>query len=335
MTIVISVQALEDLVAAVFVRHGLAPASARTVAAAVAAAERDGSRSHGLFRLPGYVATLKSGWIDGNAQPVVSDAAPGLVKVDAANGFAQVALAVGAPLLREKARRQGIAALAIHQSHHFAALWPDIEPFAVDGFVAMAFVNARSRVAPWGARRKFLGTNPMAFACPRNGALPLVWDQASSVMAQGEVLLAAKEGHALPDGIGLDSQGNATCDPKAILEGGAMLPFGGHKGSAIAFMVEIMAAAVTGGRFGYQDRSADFPGAQTSNAGETIILIDPVRSAGDSVGDRLVGLFEGLAAAGVSRLPADARYARRRKSIAEGIAVPQETYDMVQGYLKE
>lgn len=333
MIVVLSVAELTELVTAVLARHGVAPSSARIVAGVVAAAERDGSRSHGLFRLPGYVSTLKSGWIDGGARPIVTDAAPGLVAVDAANGFAQPALAAGASLLRSKARLQGIAALAIGNSHHFAALWPDIEPFAEEGFVAMAFVNARSRIAPWGARKKFLGTNPMAFACPRPGGLPLVWDQASSVIAQGEVLHAANQGHALAEGIGLDSAGDPTIDPKAVLDGGAMLPFGGHKGSAIAFMVEIMAAAFTGSRFGFEDQSAAFPGALTTNAGECVILIDPGRTGGEGVGGRLAGLFEGLAAAGVERLPGDTRYARRRKSILEGVAIPQETYEAVKRML--
>ena len=334
MSTVLSVDELASLVASVFERHGVSPENARIVAGVVAAAERDGSRSHGLFRQPGYVSTLKSGWLDGHAVPVVTDAAPGLVAVDAANGFAQPALAAGAPMLREKARTQGIAALAIRNSHHFAALWPDVEPFAEEGFLALAFVNARSRVAPWGARKKFFGTNPMAFACPRPGGPPLVWDQASSVVAQGEVLLAATQGHELAEGIGLDSAGNPTTDPKAVLEGGAMLPFGGHTGSAIAFLVEILSAALTGGRFGYEDKSAAFPGALTTNAGECVILIDPSRTGGDDVGARLGGLFENLAATGVERLPGDTRHAHRRKSLQEGIAIPDVTYAVVQRLLK-
>lgn len=335
MSVVLSVDELTALVTAVLVRHGVCASNANIVAGVVAAAERDGSRSHGLFRLPGYVETLKSGWVDGNATPIVTDPAPGLVAVDAANGFAQPALAAGGPLLRSKARSQGIAALTIRNSHHFAALWPDVEPFAEEGFVAMAFVNVRSRVAPWGARKKFLGTNPMAFACPRPGGPPLVWDQASSVVAQGEVLLAANQGHALEAGIGLDAAGDPTTDPKAVLDGGAMLPFGAHKGSAIAFMVEIMAAAVTGGRFGFEDRSAAFPGALTTNAGECVILIDPHRTGGEGVEWRLGGLFDGLAVAGVERLPGDARYARRRKSVSEGVVIPRATYDAVQRLLVE
>ena len=161
---IVSVSELTDIVVRVFVRHGVAAENAAMVAETVVAAERDGSASHGLLRLPGYVSTLKSGWVDGRARPLVADAAPGLVATDAANGFAQPALRASAEMLRDKARRQGIAALAIRDSHHFAALWPDVEPFAADGFIALAMANARQRIAVWDGTQKVLGTNPMAFA---------------------------------------------------------------------------------------------------------------------------------------------------------------------------
>ena len=104
----VSVNELTDLVTRVFRRHGVSAENAGPVAETVVAAERDGAASHGLLRLPGYVLTLRSGWVDGGAVPVVTDAAPGLVTTEAANGFAH-------------------AAVAIRNSHHFAAVWPDIE----------------------------------------------------------------------------------------------------------------------------------------------------------------------------------------------------------------
>ena len=175
--------------------------------------------------------------------PVVTDAAPGLVATEAANGFAQPALRASAPLLRAKSRYQGIAAAAIGNSHHFAAVWPDIEPFAAPGFIALAMANGRQRMVVWGGNRKLLGTSPMAFACARPGRLPLVWDQASSVMAQGEILLAAQRGDMLPEGVGLDADGRPTTNPHAVLGGGSILPFGRHKGASIAFMIEIIGSA--------------------------------------------------------------------------------------------
>ena len=318
----VSVDALLDLVTRVLLRHGASASNVAPVAATIVAAERDGSASHGLLRLPGYVATLKSGWVDGRAVPVVTDAAPGLVVTEAANGFAQPALRTSAALLREKARSQGIAALAIRSSHHFAAVWPDIEPFAADGFIALALVNGRRRMVVYDGKRKVLGTSPMGFACPRVGKPPLVWDQASSVMAQGDVLLAAQRGEMLPEGVGLDADGNPTTDPRALLDGGgAALPFGGHKGSSIALMIEVMAGALTGGCFGFEDRSAEYPGAQTSKAGQTVILIDPSRVRGNRYFERIESLFAALSESGVTRLPADRRYARRERSLRDGIVL--------------
>lgn len=333
MEITLRPDALQDLVARVFAANGMSAENARIVAAVVAAAERDGAHSHGLFRIPGYIGTLRSGWVNGRSVPRVSDAAPATVATDADNGYAQVALAASRSLLLEKAKRNGIALLAVRNSHHFAALWPDVEPFAAAGLVALSFVNTRSRVAPWGATKRLLGTNPMAFACPRRDGPPMVWDQASSVMAMGEVMLAARDGHDIAAGVGIDAQGRPTTDPKAIMAGGALLPFGGHKGSALAAMIEILAAALTGGRFGFEDRSAQFPGAESSNAGQSLILIDPATTAGAGFAERVEALFSQFGSAAVSRLPADRRYTARRKAERDGIVVDLKTHDYLRSLL--
>ena len=329
----VSIGELTDLVLRVFLRHGVSRENAGPVAETVVAAERDGAASHGLLRLPGYVSTLRSGWVDGRAVPVITDAAPGLVATEAANGFAQPALRASAPLLREKARRQGIAAVAIRNSHHFAAVWPDIEPFAAEGLIALAMVNGRQRMVVWGGQRKLLGTSPMAFACPRPGTQPLVWDQASSVMARGEILLAAERGEMLPQGVGLDTDGQPTTDPRAVLDGGSILPFGGHKGSSIAFMIEILAGALSGGPFGFEDRSREYPGAQTPKAGQTVILIDPLLVPDNRYFERIESLFEAIAASGVGRLPAERRYARREEALRDGIPVSDRDWTTLQKLL--
>lgn len=316
---------LTALVATILQRAGMSPGNAEIVAGVVAAAERDAAHSHGVLRLPGYIASLASDWVDGAAEPVVDEAAPAVVRVDAANGFAQVALSAARDSVVARARENGVALLAIRNSHHFAALWPDVEPFAAEGFIAISCVNARSRILIFDAERKLLGTNPMAFACPRREGQPLVWDQASSVMAQGEVLLAARAGHPLPDGVGRDANGRPTNDPHAVLAGGAIEPFGGHKGSAIALMVEILAAALTGARFGYEDRSAQYPGAQTTNAGQCVILIDPARSAGADFPGRVEALIAQVLESGVSRLPAERRYRARALADAQGIKLSAES----------
>ncbi len=237
---------LVTLLKAIFIRHGASPDVASVLADNCARAEQDGAHSHGVFRIPGYVSTLDSGWVNGQAVPVVEDVASGFVRVDAANGFAQPALAAARPLLVAKARSAGIAVLAIRNSHHFAALWPDVEPFAEEGLVALSVVNSMTCVVPHGADRPLFGTDPIAFAAPRADGPPIVFDLATSAIAHGDVQIAARKGERVPPGTGVDSLGQPTQDPKAILEGGALLPFGGHKGSALSMMVELLAAALTG-----------------------------------------------------------------------------------------
>jgi delta1-piperideine-2-carboxylate reductase len=324
-TIIVRIAELATLVREILVSAGMSEENAQIVGEVVVAAERDGSRSHGIFRVPSMVEILRSGWVDGFATPAVVDKSTGLVLADGGNGFAQIAYAAARGLLIEKARLQGIAMFAIRNAHHFCALWPDVEPLAERGLVAIAFVNSRSYVVPAGGRTRHYGTNPMAFACPRRAGPPMAWDQASSAMAHGEVLLARRDGRPLPRGVGLDCNGRPTTDPTAVLEGGALLPFGGYKGSSIALMVELLAAAVTGGYFGFQDDGN--PNSATKNAGELVIAIDPEQSAGAPFLDRVEEVFSRIVKNGKARLPGDRRYAERRRAVSTGIMLERSFYE--------
>ncbi|WP_248803468.1 Ldh family oxidoreductase [Pseudomonas sp. MWU13-2100] len=319
----ISYDDLVALLAQVFRRHGTSAEVARVLAENCAGAERDGAHSHGIFRIPGYVSTLASGWVDGKAIPLVEDVASGFVRVDAANGFAQPALAAARGLLLEKARNAGIAVLAIRNSHHFAALWPDVEPFAYQGLVALSVVNSMTCVVPHGAERPLFGTNPIAFAAPRAGGDPIVFDLATSAMAHGDVQIAAREGRSLPPGIGVDRDGQPTCDPKAILDGGALLPFGGHKGSALSMMVELLAAALTGGNFSFEFDWSKHPGAKTPWTGQLIIVIDPAKAAGQDFAERARTLVSQMQGVGLQRLPGDRRHQQRAESLRDGIVLAE------------
>jgi delta1-piperideine-2-carboxylate reductase len=223
------------------------------------------------------------------------------------------------------AAQHGSAIMTTANGHHFAALWPDIEPLAADGYIALTMVNTRARMVVWQGTRKVLGTNPMAFACPRKSVPPVVWDQASSVMSQGDVLLASAAKRPLPAGVGVDAAGKATTDPGAVLKDGALLPYGGIKGGSLAFMIEVL-ATMGGARFGFEDESAKIPGAVTSNAGQFLLLIDP-RRFGDGFLDRIEALIEQLRDAGTGRLPGDLRYERRRVAERDGIEVSPEMHE--------
>ncbi|GFM84256.1 lactate dehydrogenase [Pseudomonas cichorii] len=323
----VSYSQLADLLFQIFLAHGTSPQVARVLSENCASAQRDGSHSHGIFRIPGYLSSLASGWVDGQAVPVVEDVAAAFVRVDAANGFAQPALEAARSLLIEKVRSAGIAILAIRNSHHFAALWPDVEPFAQQGLVALSVVNSMTCVVPHGAQKPLFGTNPIAFAAPRVGGEPIVFDLATSAIAHGDVQIAAREGRMLPPGMGVDRNGQPTEDPKAILDGGALLPFGGYKGSALSMMVELLAAGLTGGNFSFGFDWSKHPGAQTPWTGQLLIVIDPDRGSGQQFAQRSEELVRQMQGVGQERIPGDRRYVQRARSLVDGIAIDRSDWE--------
>ena len=160
----ISLDRLRSLTSRALVAHGLAHDAASTIAGVVADAERDGAKSHGLFRVPGFAFALRR-WRESANSPVVRDTAPGLVSVDARGGFAAPALEAGKALLVAKARSQGVAALEIHRTRHFSALWWEVEALASEGLVALAFVNRSFLRVLRGLRlsRKYVSLPPPFF----------------------------------------------------------------------------------------------------------------------------------------------------------------------------
>lgn len=304
----ITVAELDHLVTCALQAAGM-DEKAGSVTRAIMLTEQEGERHHGLSKLREYIDTLRSGWVAGRPEPTMDSPRPGIVAVDAGNGFAQPVLDQLRDAVIEKTRTSGVALLAMRNSHHYADLWPDVLPYAEQGLIAFAFLNSRSRLAPHGGSAKLFGTNPMAFACPRAGGPPVVWDQASSVMSAMRLAAAARRGEAVPPGVGIDGYGRPTTDPGQILDGGALLPFGGHKGSMIALTVEIMAAALTGGRFGIEDVSHRHPGARTSNAGLAMIVIEPAAVSSDFC-DRVGILCSALASNGAARVPGEFLNAR-------------------------
>ena len=262
--------------------------NAAAIARTISKAERDGSASHGLFRIPGYLAALKSGQVNGQADPQIEFGSPGILRVDGQKGFAPLAIERAADPLAERAKSQGIAMAALNDIHHFAALWPEVELLADRGLVAIAVTAALPYVAPAGGTEALFGTNPMAFAWPRSGGDVLSFDQAASTRARGDIMIAARDGHALPEGVGLDREGNPTEDAKAILDGGVQLPFGGYKGSAIALMVELLAGPLIGDRLSIDAREELGGTSNMPIGGEMILAIDP---DGCGRGKRLEGTW--------------------------------------------
>jgi len=306
----LSLDEIYNLAKNVMLANGCDTANAEALADIICRAERDGSHSHGLFRVPGYVKALKSGKVDGEAKPTIRHLTPAVIQVDGHGCFAPLAQAVGLPALTEATEKIGIAALSLVGVHHFAALWPETEYLADRGFVGIACTAYMPSVAPAGSNEALFGTNPLSFAWPRPGCNPVVYDMATASMAMGDVQIAARDGREVPLGTGLDANGQPTTDPAAIAKG-VLLPFGGYKGSAIAMMVELLAAGMTGEQFSFEARDTDNKDGGPPRGGEMIIGMSPAIIAGDGWQDHVEGFVQKLSNIDGVRMPGARRHKNR------------------------
>ena len=306
----LSLADIEDLAYTALSGAGADEDNARAVAENVARAEQDGALSHGLFRIPGYVAGLKSGKVNGNANPeTITQGA--IVRCDAQNGYAPLALKRACPVLAETAKQYGTAVLTLTRAHHFAALWHETESLANLGVAALACTCYMPAVAPAGGNSPLFGTNPISFAWPRTNNSPVVFDMATASMAKGEIQLAAQENRSLPQGCGLDKDGNHSTDPNEILKG-VILPFGGYKGSAISLMVELLSAALIGENFSFEAAQNDNKDGAPPRGGEFILALAPQVLAGDDWNKHAESLFNKMKDMPGVRLPGERRHQNRK-----------------------
>lgn len=321
----LSLQEVHDLAVRVLSHNGMSDAHAQAIARVITAGQRDECHSHGVYRLLVTTHTLRKGKVSGIAEPIVHDRSPAIVAVDAQFAFSQLAFEVGCKVLVEKAKRTGIAALAINNCYHFSALWPEVESLAEQGLAAIALTPSHAWVAPAGGTRPALGTNPLAFGWPRTGHLPYVFDFATSTAARGEIELHRRSGLDIPFGWGIDSVGDPTTDPTAVIQGGAMLTFGGHKGSALSTMVELLAGPLIGDLTSLDSLALDAGEGGTPCHGELILAFSPAHfGLGDLQADhaRAERLFEAITSQG-ARLPSQRRFQARARSLAHGVQLPR------------
>jgi (2R)-3-sulfolactate dehydrogenase (NADP+) len=311
---------LTDLVIRALVANRTAPGNAAAVARALVAAEIDGQGGHGISRVASYAAQAKVGKVDGNATPTATVAKPGALLIDAAHGFAYPALDLAIAKLPAMAQANGIATAAITRSHHAGVAGHTVEQLAEQGMVALLFANTPAAMAAAGGKRPMFGTNPLAFACPMQGRPPLVIDLALSTVARGKIVTAARDGKPIPLGWAVDANGQPTTDAKAALAG-TLLPLGGAKGAALALMVEVLSAAVTGANFAFEaspflDDKGGPPGT-----GQLLLAIDAgAFGSGNGVLQR-VAVLAGVIEADGARLPGSRRHALREKAERDGLLV--------------
>lgn len=317
-----TIEEAETLVKSVFETNGVLADTARSVARALVHAEAAGQYGHGLRRVPAYIGQARSGKVDGKARPVATRPRPAVLSVDAALGYAYPAFDLAVAELPAIAREQGIALGLIHRSHHAGVMALTVEKFAEQGLTTLMFANAPASMAAWGGKKRLFGTNPIAFAAPVAGEDPLVIDLALSTVAAGKIMAARQKGESIPEGWAFDAEGKPTTNSDAALKG-LMAPSGGAKGAALALMVEILAAGLTGSNFSYEASSFMEEKGTPPSVGQMLIVIDPSAGAG-SAAERIAELAQEMTAEEGVRLPGRRGQTARRKAIEQGLDIEDE-----------
>lgn len=271
---VVSVRAadLVEITTAALVAAGAPEDIGRTVARISVDADLDGRSTHGVGRIPAFIAKIRAGGLDPSARPqIIGDHGAALV-VDGRDGFGHVALADAASKVADRALQVGVAMATIRNIANPGMLAAYGRIITDRGCIGILGCNAAAAMAPHGARAAFLGTNPLCVAVPVAGEGPLLLDMASTATSKAAVARAARRGEPIPEGWATDAEGVSTTDAAVALRG-LLLPAAGPKGSGLALVVDILAGLLAGAAAGPDVRGFQDPGR--SGSGAFVLAVDP------------------------------------------------------------
>ena len=331
---------LRDFCAGVFASLGMDREDAGVASDSLVRANLEGTDSHGISRLAIYARRMREGRI--SARPDVRVERDGSVlRVDGGNALGQVAsyhaLKAALPLARET----GIAGVAVRNSNHFGTAAYYLQMACREGLAMIATTNSPPGIAPWGGKKAYFGTNPIAFGFPTREEPPVIVDMASSVVARGRIIQAAREGAPIPEGWATDEEGTETTDAEAALKG-AVLPLGGAKGYALALAVEVLSGVLSGAAFGFGVNNLYRDGAPPANVGHCFILLDVSRwMVLEEYYARMEQFLAEIKASPLARdaeeilYPGERRHLSYLENARRGVALPTTVRQELEGLARE
>ncbi len=323
---------LEVLASAVLRAAGAPPATADAVAGHLVGANLAGHDSHGIQSLVGYVGAIREGKLFPSARPIVEEDQGAALLVSGEWGFGQVAGQFAMDAGIERARQHGVSAVGIVRTWHLGRFGTFMEQATRSGCIAMGWLGGLGTyqgVAPFGGSQKLFGTNPFTAGFPAGDAGTVLLDFATSNVAGNRVMMAMEEGKEVPPGVLIDRDGNPTTDPSALMNGGALLPFGGHKGYGLAVLGELLSVALTGaGQTGGEEHGDTF-----GRHGALFVVVAgdafrPINATVRAAEDFVQALRASPPAKGFDRVlaPGDPEALARASRGRQGIPLPSRTW---------
>jgi LDH2 family malate/lactate/ureidoglycolate dehydrogenase len=318
---------LKQLIQVILEASGTPEQSARHVADSLIDANLAGHDSHGVIRVLQYLEEVEKGALDPKAEPEMILRDGGIAVVDGKWGWGQVAMLMATREVVDRARETGIGLATVTRCYHIGRVAPYVEEITNAQMVGLAMANANPAVAPYGGRSRVMGTNPIAWAVPRAGEkAPIALDVATAQVAEGKLRVAKAKGVPVPPGAVVNVEGAPSIDPNDFYDGGALMAFGGHKGSGFSILAQLLGRGIAGM---HQERLAGHRGAN----GPVIIAIDvarivPIDSFLQAVEDQSTAICAAMPAEGFDEvlLPGQPELAERTRREVDGIPVPEQTW---------
>ncbi|MGP8051425.1 MAG: Ldh family oxidoreductase [Desulfobaccales bacterium] len=332
---------IKELLVKIFAATGVPAAEALILSESLVEADLQGTSTHGVSRVGIYSRRLRQGLIDPRADLTIEKKWPAVLTVNANNGLGQVQAYKTLQLLIPMARESGCASATIHNSNHCGALSYFTNKAAENDMILWAMTNVESSMPPTGGRSAFFGTNPLAISFPTGKGYPIKIDLSTSVVARGNIITAQRKGEAIPLGWALDAQGNPTSDADKAMAG-TVLTMAGHKGYALALMIEVLSGVLSGSDIGPAVGSLYRDFSRTQNIGHFFSLfniaafmdIDLFKERLDGMVDRIKG---GEKLPGVEEIlvPGERSLKTSRANRRLGIPIGAETISEIKALCRE
>lgn len=239
---------LRAFATAVYESAGVPHDDAHLVADTLVQADLWGHQSHGVLRLGWYLDRIRNGVMNPQTKPEFVTDAGAIALIDGHDGVGHVLTALATKEAIRRAKQHGIGAVAVKMSNHFGTCMYYTRMATEQGCVMLLMTNGGPAIAPWGGRKKVIGTNPWSISAPAGKHPPLMMDMAVTGVARGKVYLARQRHEQIPPGWALDADGAPTTDPQKAIDG-IILPMAGHKGYAIGTIVDMLAGVLSGSSF--------------------------------------------------------------------------------------
>jgi LDH2 family malate/lactate/ureidoglycolate dehydrogenase/quinol monooxygenase YgiN len=321
----------------IFARAGVPVDEAQIVANALVEADLRGMQSHGVLRIPIYVEKIRAGAFRAGCKGNVLCETAATVLLDGENGLGQVISLRAMGLAIQKARATGIGAVGVRNSNHFGEAAHYVIHAAERDMIGFVATNGSPNMPALGGTTKMTGPLPFTAAVPTASGPPFVIDAALGVTNRGKLIYLAERGERIPLGWGVDRDARPTDDPARVLDGGWILPIGGHKGFGITMFLEILSGVLTGSRIGSEIRDLyNAPRSEPQGLGHFLIAIDPAAfmplEAFKSRMDEMIRMVKSSKLApGVTRMiiPGEPEIEAKRRRSVEGIPLAATVLDQL------